>query len=64
MTPLVHLSDTAKHWGDAFSVGGCVAMLLGWLPGITAILVAVWTLMRIFECWQNIKLNQRKLKGE
>jgi hypothetical protein len=55
------LSDTAKHWGDALSIGGLVASLLGWLPGVTALLVLLWTGMRVYECWLSIKLKRREL---
>jgi uncharacterized damage-inducible protein DinB len=61
---LVHLSDTAKHWIDVLSLGALVATLLDWIPGVTAILVLLWTAMRIYESWQNITLNRRKLRGE
>jgi hypothetical protein len=60
--PLAFLSDTAKHWGDALSIGGLVASLLGWLPGVTALLVLVWTGMRIYECYLNIRLRHRELE--
>lgn len=59
-----HLSDTAKHWIDALSLGALVATLLDKLPAITAVLVALWTIMRIYESWQNIRLNDRKLRDD
>lgn len=59
--PLAFLSDTAKHWGDVLSIGGLVASLLGWLPGVTALLVMLWTGMRVYECWLSIRLKQREL---
>jgi hypothetical protein len=59
-----HLSDTAKHWIDALSLGALVATLLDRLPAITAVLVAVWTILRIVESWQAIKLNHRKLRDD
>lgn len=59
----VHLSDTAKHIGDVLSIGALIGALLSWLPAITAVLVAVWTLMRMVESYQQIKLNHRKLRG-
>lgn len=61
MDPLMHLSETAKHWGDALAVGGLVASLIGWLPGATALLVALWTLLRIYECLLSIQLKRREL---
>lgn len=59
-----HLSDTAKHWLDALSIGALVATLLDYLPGMTAALVFVWTAMRIFESYQAIILNNRKLRDK
>jgi hypothetical protein len=63
MNPAHMLSDTAKHWIDGGAVIGLVATLAGWLPGITALLVLVWTCLRIFESLQNIRINNRKLRG-
>jgi uncharacterized damage-inducible protein DinB len=60
---LDHLSDTAKHWIDVLSLGAFVATILDWLPEGTAILVLVWTAMRMVESYQQIKLNNRKLGG-
>ena len=59
-----HLSDTAKHWIDALSLGALLATLLDRLPAITAVLVAVWTVMRIAESYQNIRINHRKLRDD
>lgn len=59
-----HLSDTAKHWIDALSLGALLATLLDRLPAITAVLVAVWTVMRMIESFQAIKLNHRKLRDD
>lgn len=59
--PLSAVSDTAKHWGDALSIGGLVASILGWLPGVTALLVLFWTMMRCYECYLNIKIKRREL---
>ena len=61
--PLSHLSDTAKHAVDALSIGALVATLFDYLPGVTAVLVFVWTGMRIYESYQAIRLNGRKLRG-
>ena len=59
-----HLSDTAKHWIDALSLGALVATLLDRLPAITAVLVACWTVMRMVESYQNIRLNHRKFRDD
>ena len=64
MSLVSHLSDTAKHSIDFLSLGALVATLLSWLPAATALLVFVWTAMRVFESYQNIKINARKLRGE
>lgn len=61
---LDQMSDTAKHWIDALSLGALVATLIDVLPAATALLVFVWTAMRIFESWQNIRINARKLRGD
>jgi flagellar biogenesis protein FliO len=58
------MTDTAKHVLDALSITTLVATLLSMLPAITAVLVAVWTVMRCVESWQSIKLNHRKLRGD
>jgi hypothetical protein len=60
--PLSHLSDTAKQVGDVISIGALLASLLSWLPAVTALLTAVWVVFRLIESWQNIKLNNRKLR--
>jgi hypothetical protein len=62
--PLAHVSDTAKHWIDVLSLGALAATLMEWLPGASAVLVFVWTILRLFESWQNIQINRRKLRGE
>lgn len=59
--PLAHFSETAKHWIDALSVGAIVATLFDYLPGLTAALVCVWTIMRLYECWLNIRIKRREL---
>ena len=41
--------ETAKHVGDALSVAGVIAVLVGWLPPIAAFLTAVYTVIRIYE---------------
>jgi hypothetical protein len=56
------MSEPAKHAVDALAVGTLIASLLSWLPGITALMVLVWTVLRIFESVQQIRLNNRKLR--
>lgn len=59
-----HLSEPAKHIGDAFALGTLMATLLNWIPTATIILSFVWLLMRCVESWQTIKLNARRLAGD
>ncbi len=59
--PLAHLSETAKHAFDALSIGGVVAVFLGWVPEVTAFVMLIWGLMRLYECWLNIRLKHREL---
>lgn len=59
--PLGHLSDTAKHWIDALSLGALAATFIDWLPGMSALLVFVWTALRIYECVLAIRLKHREL---
>ncbi len=61
MSLLDHLSETAKHWIDALSLGALVATLINALPAITAILVAVWTIARLYETYLAIRLKHREL---
>jgi hypothetical protein len=63
---LIHdqMSEPLKHVLDLFAVGALVATLAQWLPAATAALVFVWTILRIVESWQAIKLNAKKLRGE
>lgn len=62
--PLAHLSETAKHVFDALSIGGVVAVFLGWVPEVTAVVMLVWGAMRLYECWLSIKLKRRELAGK
>lgn len=59
--PLAFLNDTAKHWLDILSVGALAATLLDWVPALSAILVAAWTALRIYEVLLSIKLKRREL---
>lgn len=62
---LSHMNETSKQIGDVVSIGWLIAIFVSNLPTITALLVLVWTLMRIYESWQNIRINDRKLgRGE
>ena len=46
---LDHLSEPAKHVGDAVSVGVTIATIAQWLPAVAALLTVVWTAIRIYE---------------
>lgn len=56
-----HLSETAKHGIDLASVGWLVAIFVANLPTITAVLVLLWTAMRIYECWLTIREKRAAL---
>ncbi|WP_336981594.1 hypothetical protein [Altererythrobacter fulvus] len=60
----LHLNDTARHVGDALSVGWLVAVFLANLPSITAVLVLIWTVMRLYETWLSIRQKLRELNEE
>lgn len=62
MSLVQNLSEPAKHAVDAIAGVTLLATLLSWLPAIGAVLSVIWIAMRIFESWQNIRLNSRKLK--
>ena len=64
MSALANLSDSAKHAGDALSIGAIIGTLFSFLPQISALLAAVWFLLRIVETLQSIKLNSRKLRDK
>lgn len=61
---LDHLSDSVKHAVDVLSVGALVGVLLSWLPHITALLVAAWTILRIYETMLNVRIARKKLRGD
>lgn len=63
MTTLDHISEPVKHGVDLLSFGALLGTLVNLLPAFTAILVAAWTIMRMVESWQSIKINHRKLRG-
>ena len=59
--PLAHISETVKHWADASAVGAAVGAYFGWLPEITAIVVLIWSVARLYECWLSIRLKRKEL---
>jgi hypothetical protein len=44
-----HMSESAKHVGDAVSIVTVVGTLAQVLPSIAAIFTIVWTSIRIYE---------------
>ena len=58
------INEPVKHVLDFLSVGAVVAALLQWVPAATAVLAFVWTSMRVFESYQQIKINNKKLREE
>lgn len=44
-----HLSESAKHIGDALSVVTVIGTLAQILPSIAALFTIVWTSVRIYE---------------
>jgi hypothetical protein len=44
-----HMSESAKHIGDAVSIVTVVGTLAQVLPSIAAIFTIVWTSIRIYE---------------
>lgn len=58
-----NLSDPAKHAVDALAGMTIIATLLQWMPSIAAVLAVVWTAMRIYESYQNIRLNSHRWRS-
>lgn len=58
------MSEPLKHVGDALAIGAFFATILSWLPAATIVLSFVWICLRCIESWQNVRLNDRKLKGD
>lgn len=62
MSILGNLSEPVKSGVDALSVGAALGTLLGYLPQVTALLGAIWLLLRLVIGWQEFRLNQRRLR--
>lgn len=58
------LSEPVKHALDVLSIGAFLATVMSWLPAATVFLSFVWICLRCVESWQNVRLNDRKLKGD
>lgn len=56
--------EVAKHSADAASVGGLVLVFADVLPTIVLVVTLIWTLMRMYESYVNIKLKRKKLKED
>lgn len=52
-----------KSFLDGISVSALGATLLGWLPHVTAIAVAIWAIYRIREVRLSIKIKQLELEA-
>lgn len=63
-SPIQDLSEGSKHVIDAASLGWLATVILANLPAVTAGLSAVWVLMRMYQSWQEIRLNSLKLNRE
>jgi hypothetical protein len=57
------LSDPAKHAVDALAGVTIIATLLSWMPAIAAVLAVIWTAMRIYETYLNIRLSRHRWNG-
>lgn len=58
-----HNNNVAVHLADAGALTGAVAAFFHLLPNLTALLAAVWIVIRIGVAWQEWKLNRRKLNA-
>ena len=45
----LHVSESAKHLGDAISIVTVLATLATWLPPLAALFTIIWTSIRIYE---------------
>lgn len=57
---LDHLNETAKHIGDALSVGVVLATIAQALPAVAALFTIIWTGIRIYETPTVQKMVARK----
>jgi uncharacterized membrane protein len=60
---LSRVSEPVKHGLDIASFATPVAIFFNVLPSISALLAAVWLVLRIVIGWQEMVLNRRKLRG-
>lgn len=63
MTILDRLSGPPNA-ADAISIGSLVIAFFHVLPQITALLAAIWFILRLVIGWQEYRLNARKLRGD
>lgn len=57
-----HLSEPVKHTVDVLSIGALLTTLVGWVPEVTAVLVLIWTLMRMYGAYLDNQLKRRALR--
>lgn len=62
--PVENLSESSRNLLDVASLGWLVAVFLANLPAVTAGLSAIWVCLRIYQSWQEIRLNRHRLKKE
>lgn len=62
--PQEQMIETAKQAGDVLSLSAVSAVLLGWLPVLTAAVSLVWVTMRIYDTYLTIILKRRERDGD
>lgn len=62
--PIQDMSEGTKHLIDAVSIMWLGTVFIASLPAITAVLSAIWVVMRIHQTRQEIRLNKIKLERE
>jgi hypothetical protein len=61
---LDQVSNPVKHGLDLASFATPVAIFFNLLPSISALLAAVWLILRIAIGWQEFTINRRKLRSD
>lgn len=62
MSEQTQLIETAKQAGDVLSLSAVSAVLLGWLPVLTAFVSLVWVSMRIYDTYLTIMAKRARRK--
>ena len=58
-----HNNSVIVHLADAGALTGAVAAFFHLLPNLTALLAAIWIVLRIGVAWQEWLLNRRRLNA-